>query len=257
MNETYMQREFKGVWFPQEIWDNREIDFIEKGILIEIDSFTSQTGACFMTNASLADKFQCSERKVSSAIAHLIELGYVYVSQFDGRKRYLKSALAYSRVRVEKNAGQPSKICEAESQNLRHNNTTNNTINNSINNNVELPLDNVSTLTPSREIAKAGEDIPYQQIIDYLNMKAGTAFRASTKNTRKAIKARWREKWRLDDFKKVIDNKCVDWLYNPDMKKYLCPDTLFGTKFEKYWNQTSNPTLKQVAGAFTYPNGKL
>lgn len=150
-----------------------------------------------------------------------------------------------------------------------HNNISKNNISKNIKNNiVELSLDFASppdsssstalTTQPHAEVAQVESDvIPYQQIIDYLNMKAGTAFRASTVNTRKAIKARWRENWRLEDFKKVVDNKCVDWLYNPDMKKYLCPDTLFGTKFEKYWNQQIQPTLKNIAGAFSYPDGKL
>ena len=40
----------------------------------------------------------------------------------------------------------------------------------------------------------------------------------------------------LDDFKTVIDKKCVDWM-NTDMQKYLRPETLFGTKFESYLNQ--------------------
>ena len=34
----------------------------------------------------------------------------------------------------------------------------------------------------------------------------------------------------------MIDNQVSEWLYNEKMKKYLRPQTLFGTKFESYLN---------------------
>lgn len=81
--------------------------------------------------------------------------------------------------------------------------------------------------------------IPYSEIIDYLNQKANTNYRSSSKATQRVIKARWNEKFTLDDFKKVIDNKVAD-ANNPKdyfQAKYLRPETLFGTKFEGYLNQ--------------------
>ena len=74
-------------------------------------------------------------------------------------------------------------------------------------------------------------------ILDYLNEKAGTKYRASSKNTQKHIHARLSEGYTLEDFKKVIDNKVADWGNNEKMAMYLRPDTLFGTKFESYLNQ--------------------
>lgn len=76
----------------------------------------------------------------------------------------------------------------------------------------------------------------YKEAIDYLNQKAGTKYKSSSKNTTKHIKARLNDGYTLEDFKTVIDKKCSEWL-NTDMEKYLCPDTLFGSKFEKYLNQ--------------------
>ena len=40
----------------------------------------------------------------------------------------------------------------------------------------------------------------------------------------------------FEDFCTVIDKKSNEWL-GTDMEKFLCPDTLFGTKFESYLNQ--------------------
>jgi uncharacterized phage protein (TIGR02220 family) len=79
--------------------------------------------------------------------------------------------------------------------------------------------------------------IPYREIVDYLNAKAGTSYRHTTKKTQQLIRARWNEGFRLDDFKTVIDKKVAEWLNDPKMNKYLRPETLFGTKFESYLNQ--------------------
>ena len=78
-----------------------------------------------------------------------------------------------------------------------------------------------------------------EEIVNYLNQKAGTKYKSSSKNTIKHIKARINDGYTLEDFKSVIDKKCSEWL-NSDMEKYLCPDTLFGSKFEKYLNQRIN-----------------
>lgn len=86
------------------------------------------------------------------------------------------------------------------------------------------------------------EDIPYKEIIDYLNSRIGASYKHNTGKTKECIHARWNEGFRLDDFKKVIDNKVYTWDKEPkpdekDMREYLRPITLFGTKFESYLNE--------------------
>lgn len=73
------------------------------------------------------------------------------------------------------------------------------------------------------------------EVIEYLNMKAQTRYRASTPKTKQLIRARLSEGFVLDDFKIVIDNKCADWK-GTEWEKFLRPETLFGTKFEGYLN---------------------
>jgi len=73
-------------------------------------------------------------------------------------------------------------------------------------------------------------------IINYLNSKAGTKFKTKNQLANKKIAARLHEGYSVDDFKKVIDNKCDEWLES-DMAKYLRPETLFGSKFDSYLNQ--------------------
>jgi phage replication O-like protein O len=84
--------------------------------------------------------------------------------------------------------------------------------------------------------------IPFQEIIDYLNTKTDSKYKHTSKATQKHIRARWNEDFKLDDFKKVIDKKVAEWNHSPvdgekDMRQYLRPETLFGTKFEGYLNQ--------------------
>lgn len=83
---------------------------------------------------------------------------------------------------------------------------------------------------------KSNKDI-YCAVISYLNEKTGSKFKWQSKDSQKHINARVTEGYTLDDFKKVIDIKCAEWLGDARMCKYLRPSTLFGTKFEAYLNQ--------------------
>ena len=95
---------------------------------------------------------------------------------------------------------------------------------------------NVTTLSKKKE-----NNNIYSLVIDYLNKKASTNYRASTKNTQSFINARVSEGYTVEDFKKVIDSKSKEWL-NTDFEKYLRPATLFGTKFENYLNEANKKT---------------
>ena len=92
---------------------------------------------------------------------------------------------------------------------------------------------------------KEKENNIYSEIIKYLNEKANTNYRVSTKNTQSFINARLKEGFTVEDFKKVIDVKAKSWI-GTDFEKYLRPATLFGTKFENYLNEANKkgPTLK-------------
>lgn len=85
------------------------------------------------------------------------------------------------------------------------------------------------------------EPDPTEEVIDHLNQRAGTHYKATTANTRKLVKARLKEGFTVDEFKLVIDKKCAEWLNNRDMVQYLRPETLFGNKFESYLNAKSRP----------------
>lgn len=84
----------------------------------------------------------------------------------------------------------------------------------------------------------------YITVVDYLNKRAGTAYRASSKKTQSLIKARLNDGFTVNDFERVIDNKCAEWI-GSDMEQYLRPETLFGTKFESYLNAKTRKSSQQ------------
>lgn len=89
--------------------------------------------------------------------------------------------------------------------------------------------------------AQSKEPDPTEEIVEHLNQRAGTHYKATTANTRKLIKARLKEGFTVDEIKLVIDKKCAEWLNNRDMVQYLRPETLFGNKFESYLNAKATP----------------
>ena len=93
----------------------------------------------------------------------------------------------------------------------------------------------------SEEKRREENCIPFSEIINHLNLKTGKSFKGTTPKTQECIRARWNEGFRLDDFKKVIDIKTAEWK-GTEQDKYLRPETLFGTKFEGYLNQSPKET---------------
>lgn len=82
-----------------------------------------------------------------------------------------------------------------------------------------------------------GVAISVKTIVDYLNEKTDSHYKATTPKTKQLVQARLKEGFTVDDFKTVIDKKTATWLNDNKMNKYLRPLTLFGTKFEDYLNE--------------------
>lgn len=99
-----------------------------------------------------------------------------------------------------------------------------------------------AALRPSTDLSDQAD-----QVIDYLNEKAGTRYRHS-KASRKPILARIRDGGSVEDCRLIIDHKAGQWRYDPEMAEYLRPSTLFRpTHFEEYlasairWHERGRP----------------
>lgn len=75
-----------------------------------------------------------------------------------------------------------------------------------------------------------------KEVISYLNLKAKKNFKIDTDSHQKFIKARLKEGYVLEDFKKVVDIMVAKWK-GTEYEQYLQPQTLFGNKMDNYLNQ--------------------
>jgi hypothetical protein len=71
-----LERGFKGIWIPAEVWLTDKLSVFEKVFLAEIDSLDNKEG-CFASNKYLADFFQISETRISKIISTLVSKGFL------------------------------------------------------------------------------------------------------------------------------------------------------------------------------------
>lgn len=95
-------------------------------------------------------------------------------------------------------------------------------------------LHNTLHTTEERKNSKKEEII---NIVRFLNEQTGKAYQDTANRTVHLIELRMAEGYTVEDFYRVITNKCRDWK-NTKMEQYLRPSTLFGSKFESYLNQS-------------------
>ena len=230
-------RSFKGVWIPKEIWLAEDLSPIEILVLTEIQSLDNDEG-CTASNSYLAGFFGVTRQRISQIISSLKDKKYIKISyDKDGdwcKGRVIKVVNNFNRG-CKENLPRCKENLPGCKENFNVINTNNNTSNNT-------SINNKRDIREKSEDFSAGtssDNIPYSEIVDYLNKRTGKKYRASSQKTKRLIKARFNEKYTVDDFKKVIDNKCLEWLRDDKMSRYLRPETLFGTKFESYLNQDS------------------
>ena len=74
-----MNRDFRGIWIPKEIWLNKDLSTNEKILLAEIESLGGLSNGCFASNHYLAEFFDLSKDRISKLISGLKNKGYITV----------------------------------------------------------------------------------------------------------------------------------------------------------------------------------
>lgn len=74
-----MERAFKGIWIPKEIWLSEDLNIMEKLFLVEIDSLDNDHG-CFASNDYFSKFFKLSKNRCSEIIKSLEEKKYILIS---------------------------------------------------------------------------------------------------------------------------------------------------------------------------------
>lgn len=87
-----MERDFKGIWIPREIWLSKKLTLQEKIFYVEIHSLDNSEG-CYASNSYFSKFFGISIVRVSIIISKLIEKGYVSstIISEKGNQRILKT----------------------------------------------------------------------------------------------------------------------------------------------------------------------
>jgi len=128
----FMNRDFKGVWIPKEVWMDEKLSWMEKLFLVEVDSLNAEKG-CFASNAYFGEFFQLSNSRVSEIIKSLVSKGYITTFLlYDGKQ--VKQRILTPTVPIRKLEGGIRKTEEGYSEKAKGINTLiNNTSINSTN----------------------------------------------------------------------------------------------------------------------------
>lgn len=196
------------------------------------DVYTVQPGQFITSLPGIVKKCNCKEitiQKVRTALERFEKLGFL--TDKSTNKNRLVTIVNWGVYQSTDN--------EVNSQNNRHLTGTQQALN--------------RHLTPNKKERNKEYKNYIIYIVEYLNEKAGTAYKSTTQKTISLINARLNEGFTVNDFEKVIDNKVRDWKGDEKMQRYLRPETLFGTKFESYLNENAKPS-SQSTSKVIYPN---
>lgn len=212
---------------PAEVRYDNDLRANEKLFFGEIVALSNTTGVCNASNNYFANLYGVVPSAISKWVKDLEEKEYISVEYIKNGKEIIERKITitgihkYDKVFTKVVEGYSQKNNRGYSQKLKENNTSN--LNNTSINNKEI----------------------YKEIIDYLNLKLDTHYKYTSQATQRLINARLNDGFKVEDFKKVIDNKYSDWFKDKKMNQYLRPETLFSNKFESYLNQKTKRRMTE------------
>lgn len=230
-------------WFyvENQLIDRTDLDVYEKMAYVVLVRHSNANGECFPSYMTLALKIGCSERKAKTIVKSLMEKGLIDKKERFSEDGKTQLSNLYKIQNLEGGAHDdiPQKInvenkpfvFEEGEQGAP---TPVNGVHEGGASENLPPVHDMHTKETNTKETNLRNEI-YIKTIEYLNEKAGTNFRVS-ESAKKHINARLEEGYSLEDIKKVVDIKTIEWK-NTEFEKYLRPSTLFGSKFENYINQ--------------------
>lgn len=169
-----MERDFKGIWIPKEIWLNKFLNVNEKIFLVEIDSLDNENG-CFASNDYFSEFFRLSKNRCSEIIKSLEKKGLLTISYqyMPGTKSIDKRIIKVIDIStrgirkvdggIRELDGGIRELERGYSENREDNNTIlNNTINNTINKDISK---DISSSTKVQPIIEKWNGLGLQKII--------------------------------------------------------------------------------------------
>lgn len=96
-----MNRAFKGVWIPKDIWLSRDLSWTEKLLLTEIDSLDNGDDHCYATNGYFQEFLQVSIPTITRSIKELESKEYISVEfrkSSTGTQRIIKRLIPTNQI---------------------------------------------------------------------------------------------------------------------------------------------------------------
>lgn len=251
-----LMRERKTVVLPVEVLDDPRLTLSDIGLLGEI--LRNQFRLSKITTANLSAILKETEKTIRKGLVRLTESGYLIKDSrnngwlIDSGKIYgnERENLPVQTVEFPETNGKIS-LCKKEEESTKEEDKNNKQ--EYIYNNIilketenekerEIKEREKDDAAPKPEKPTAAEKperftAEYREIIGYLNEKTGKRFSATSRVNQGHMSARLKEGFTVEDFKHVIDVKCFQWKDDAKMAKFLRPETLFGTKFDRYLNE--------------------
>ena len=209
-----MNRDFKGIWIPKEIWLSKALTLQEKVFFVEIDSLDNED-SCFATNQYFADFFGLSKVIVSAVINSLVEKGYIKSTLIyrEGSKEILKRVLKVSLIGYQRKQGEGIKGKFADS----------NTVNNTVNNTKRY----------------------YKGFLENFNTITKKKLRVLPDKARKQLNARLNEGFTIEEIEVAIKNAMNDKYHIENNFKYITPEFITRPDKLQMWLNASPKTQTQ------------
>lgn len=263
----WLMRERKTVVLPVEVLDDPRLTLSDIGLLGEI--LRNQFRLSKITTANLNAILKETEKTIRKGLVRLTESGYLIKDSrnngwlIDFGKIYgnEREDLPEQTVKSPETNGKIS-LCKKEEESNKEEDKNNKQ--EYIYNNIilketenekerEIKEREKDDVAPEPEKPTAAEKperftVEYREIIDYLNAKTGKHYSARSRANQEHMSARLKEGRTVEDFKRVIDIKCFQWLDDSKMAQYLRPETLFSGKFDRYLNEEKVKTKRGLHG---------
>ena len=212
---------------PRRVMRDEHLSTTAKCIYCYLASFAGNTGRSFPSTSLMAKELNISNDTLFKYLKELKTKNVITVEKEKSLDSKFTKNIYYLHNKVGEEIPYPKSSDTTSSDTRNQDTNSNNSNSNNLNSNNNKEYSS----------AKAKQEIPYKEIIDYLNEKTNKKYKHTSSGNKIKIKARWNEGYTLEDFKKVIDVKVNQWSKDKKMQQYLRPNTLFSNKFDNYLNE--------------------
>ena len=186
---SLMERQFKGVWIPAEIWLDKRLTLVEKALYAEIDSFSGNGRSFHKSNETIQAEYRVSRPTISKAMKHLSDLGLIDMV-FDGRLRFITTQAEGKNFtgRVKESFRQQENNLPAEGKNSTSTNTRERTKENTSKSKAR-PKDLEEVIEAFKEVG--AEEVDAMAFYDYYSANGWTQGRNKAIKDWKAAARGW------------------------------------------------------------------